>query len=190
MPDADEMLTRILDAAAEEFSRHGVRRTSMDDVARRAKVGRNTVFRRLGSKDELVHAVLGREMVRLFGDLERVVADVTGPLERLVSIFATTVRALRAHPMQTDEALSAEAAELSGFGGGEFIRLSADFVAGVLAADRERGELSDTVDIPTIAELTVRLVHSVVLVPHLHQPLDSDADLRAFAAAALGPHLR
>jgi AcrR family transcriptional regulator len=190
MPDADELLTRILDAAAEEFSRHGVRRTSMDDVARRARVGRNTVFRRLGSKEELVHAVLGREMERLFADLQRVVVHVNGPLDRLVSIFATTVRALRAHPMQTDDALSAEAAELSGFGGGEFIRLAADFVAGVLTADRARGELSDAVDIPALAEVMVRLVHSVLLVPRVQQPLETEADLRAFAAAALGPHLR
>ena len=188
---ADEVLTRILDAAATEFIRHGVRRTSIDTVARRARVGRNTVFRRLGSKDELVRAVLTRHLHRLFADLDRVVTAAAGPLDRVVAVFATTVTALRADPMMRSalEEHPDEIVELTEFAGGELMRLSSAYVAGLLCADRDSGNLSADLDVEAVAETVVRLVHSIVLVPHLARPLESDAELRTFAAAVFRPHL-
>ncbi len=189
--DGDAVLTRILDAAAEQFARHGVRRTSMDDVARRARVGRNTVFRRLGSKDELVRAVLGRELQRLFADLELVVAAESDPLERVAGVFVTTVGAIRAHPMIRGALAEHpdEVAELSVFASGELMGLSTIYLTGVLEAEAARGSLPAGFQVDVVAETVVRLVHSVVLVPHLARPLESANDLRAFAVAVLRPHL-
>lgn len=189
--DDDAVLGRILDAAADQFLRHGVRRTTMDDVARRARVGRNTVFRRLGSKDELVRAVFVRELRRVFAELDRVVAAGATPLDRLVGVFATTVTALRTHPMMGSAAVERpdEFAELSVLEAGNLMNLSTDYVIGLLRADVTRGELSADLAVETVAEIVVRLVHSVVLVPHLACPLKSDAELRAFASGVLRPHL-
>jgi AcrR family transcriptional regulator len=187
----DDVLERILDAAAELFTRHGVRRTSVEDVARRARVGRNTVFRRLGSKDELVHAVMARELRRIFGALDRVAAAAAGPLDRVAGIFATAITALRSSPMahSTLHEHPDEIGELTAFAGGEFMRASTAYVAEVLTADRDRGDLRDDLDVEVVAETVVRLVHSVLLVPDLARPLQSDAELRTFAASILKPHL-
>ena len=49
--DHDETSTRILDAAFELFSRIGIQRSTMEDVARRAGVSRITVYRRFATKE-------------------------------------------------------------------------------------------------------------------------------------------
>src|SRR6478672_718412 len=69
MPGADPTLAAILDAAVVEFERHGFRRVALDDVARRARVSRTTIYRRFSNKDDLVAAVIERENVRLFADI-------------------------------------------------------------------------------------------------------------------------
>ena len=55
-PELDSYADRILGAAIEQFALHGIRRTSVDDVAAAARVGRVTVYRRFATKDELVRA--------------------------------------------------------------------------------------------------------------------------------------
>lgn len=46
----DPTARRILDAALEQFTVFGLRRSSMDDVAKRAGVSRVTVYRRFGTR--------------------------------------------------------------------------------------------------------------------------------------------
>ena len=50
---ADPTTEAILDAAVVEFEQHGFRRVALDDVARRARVSRTTIYRRFSNKDEL-----------------------------------------------------------------------------------------------------------------------------------------
>ncbi|GAA0610926.1 TetR/AcrR family transcriptional regulator [Sporichthya brevicatena] len=190
--EADDTVTRVLDAATELFGRHGVGRTSIDDVARRARVGRNTVFRRVGTKDELVRAVLSRELERLLDDLNDAVGAARDPLERMAAVFAITVRTIRAHPMLGDSVL-ARLEDLNAYGMREVPDLmarSAEYVEVLLAADRAAGQLGDDVDITVAAEVMVRLVHSVILAPALVRPLETEAELRAFATAIFAPLLR
>ena len=54
--------TRILDAAGELLLIHGYRRVTVDDVARRADVGKGTVYLHWSSKLELFATVLLREV--------------------------------------------------------------------------------------------------------------------------------
>jgi AcrR family transcriptional regulator len=60
--DLDETDVRVLDAAEWWLRTTGLRRWSIDDVAARADVGRTSVYRRFGDRDNLVHAVLAREL--------------------------------------------------------------------------------------------------------------------------------
>ncbi|MTV25850.1 helix-turn-helix transcriptional regulator [Nitriliruptoraceae bacterium ZYF776] len=53
----DETSRRILAAAVERFSLFGIRRTTMDDVAAAAGIGRATLYRRFSGRDEIVRAV-------------------------------------------------------------------------------------------------------------------------------------
>lgn len=62
--DAQRNLDRLLDVAEECFGERGLE-CSIDEIARRAGVGHGTVFRRFATKDELVAAVLGRQLAGL-----------------------------------------------------------------------------------------------------------------------------
>ena len=60
--DLDEVDVEVLDAAEWWLRSAGLRRWSIDDIAVRAGVGRTSVYRRFGDRDNLVHAVLAREL--------------------------------------------------------------------------------------------------------------------------------
>jgi len=72
--EALETRDRILDAAERVFSRRGVSRTSLDDVARAAGVTRGAIYWHFKDKADLFGAMLGRvtlpmeEMVQRAGD--------------------------------------------------------------------------------------------------------------------------
>ena len=53
--------TRILDASLATMADHGIARLSLEDVARRARLSRQTVYRYFPSKGELVDAAVLRE---------------------------------------------------------------------------------------------------------------------------------
>ena len=55
---ADEITTRILAATLEQAELVGIRRTTMEDVARRSGVGRATLYRRFPTKAALIDAVV------------------------------------------------------------------------------------------------------------------------------------
>src|SRR5689334_12261843 len=86
--DNDEVTERLLDAAHDQFCRMGIRRSTMEDVARRAGVSRITAYRRFATKDALVEQVVRREFRRYFDqfliDIEqaRTVADRVRSEER------------------------------------------------------------------------------------------------------------
>ncbi|GAB3151976.1 helix-turn-helix domain-containing protein [Amycolatopsis stemonae] len=74
MPPAEdraERAERILDAAADLLLRAGYRRTTVEDVAERADVGKGTVYLHWKNREELFLTVLLRESVRSLEDLVR-----------------------------------------------------------------------------------------------------------------------
>ena len=83
----DETVDRIAAAALDQFAQYGIRRSTIDDVAKRAGVSRVTVFRRFTNKERLVEFVVAREIGRGMQELDR--AWVGGTLEdRLVHGFS------------------------------------------------------------------------------------------------------
>jgi AcrR family transcriptional regulator len=56
--EIDDTAERILAGALAQFEDFGVRRTTMEDVARRVGMSRVTIYRRFSNKDALVEAVL------------------------------------------------------------------------------------------------------------------------------------
>jgi AcrR family transcriptional regulator len=86
---AGDARERILDAAYELFSRHGVRAVGIDAVITRSGVARMTLYRHFASKDDLVLAFLERREELwtngwLQSEVERRTAD---PREALLAIF-------------------------------------------------------------------------------------------------------
>jgi AcrR family transcriptional regulator len=73
--DAQRNLDRLLDVAGECFAARGLD-CSIDEIARRAGVGHGTVFRRFATKDELVAAVLARQLAQLTAGAVSAAAEV------------------------------------------------------------------------------------------------------------------
>ena len=70
-PGEDELVDRVAAAALDQFAEYGIRRSTIDDVARRAGVSKMTVFRRFQNKQGLVEVVIAREIRRGMAELDR-----------------------------------------------------------------------------------------------------------------------
>ncbi|ORW09286.1 hypothetical protein AWC16_17065 [Mycolicibacter longobardus] len=184
---ADELSERILQAALTCFQEVGVRRTSMDNIAREARVGRITVFRRFESKERLAQLVLLRVLEQT---AEKVRLAFTGArdLENgLTEAIFASVKEIRDHPlfvklMKTEPELflgTVTAEEMSA------IALMRHSVTGWLGSSGG-GPLSDE-DAAMVAESTVRLGVSLILAPGGPIPLHDDGGMRAFIARYLVP---
>ena len=82
----------ILDAAAEVLSVHGVA-ASMDEIARRAQVSKQTIYNHYGSKTELVRALCAQRVEDMTAGLESPEAALH-PEEALASFGARLLRGL------------------------------------------------------------------------------------------------
>lgn len=90
---------RLLDAALEAATIHGISKLSMGEVARRADLSRQTLYRHYPSKDTLVAAVVTAETGKL---IEQVVAAALAETEPQASLEAgllTALTVLRDHPL-------------------------------------------------------------------------------------------
>jgi AcrR family transcriptional regulator len=165
-PADDALSERTLDAALELAAASGLRNLTMDEVARRAAVGRMTVYRRFGSRAALVDALAVRECRRCLRTIAASL-DPEQPLdERLASLFAATLDVIREHPLLErlarvePEALLRELTR----DGSEVLRLVQGFLAGLIREGQKRGELGPG-DADAFAELGIRLGTSFVLMP-------------------------
>src|SRR5579875_2436347 len=90
---------QILDAALEQFQLAGIRRSSVEDVARRAGVSRITVYRRFPRKELLVAEVVRRETRRVVAAVDAETAAIPGFARRMAESFVVMLRVLREHPL-------------------------------------------------------------------------------------------
>ena len=89
---------RILDAAAALLVRWGYRKTTIDDVAREAGVGKGTIYLHWKDKNELFRAAIWREEQRYIEDVKRRInADPQGGL--LHRVTAHSMMALMDVPL-------------------------------------------------------------------------------------------
>jgi AcrR family transcriptional regulator len=188
MPEPDPTTEAILDAAVVEFEQHGFRRVALDDVARRAKISRTTIYRRFGNKDELIAAVIERENVALFADIANELKQAGPQSNYYVEAFTLAILKFRRHRV-LDRMIRDEPAlvlELAGRHHGAAILRMAEalrviFPAGF--ADRI-GEQA----VNEFADTILRYAAMVLLLPSAH-PLDSADDIRAFATQHFLPSL-
>src|ERR1700735_4786250 len=96
--DAERTRVPALNAAAAEFAEHGLD-VGVGEIARRAGVGRGTVFRRFPTKEHLIAAVVVDRMHQASGRGRELLAD-PDPGAALFELLAAMVVAA-----QTDRAL-------------------------------------------------------------------------------------
>ncbi len=186
----DATTERILDAAAEQFVLFGIRRSSVDDIARRANLGRMTVYRRFARKEDLVEAAIMRDVRRGVAEIEASIASLGSLEERALGGFVAMLRAVRQHPLLT-RLLETEPETVLPYltvDGGPVIAFGrAHIVTQIEKAIAEGAH--PVMDTEALAELLTRLVHSIVLTPAGALPLADDAAAREFARRGIAPLL-
>ncbi|NKY88714.1 TetR/AcrR family transcriptional regulator [Nocardia veterana] len=185
----DDIRTRVLDAACEQFALLGVRRSTMDDVARRANVSRITVYRRFATKDALVEQVILREYRRYFDQFLVEIRQARSAADRVVLGFVSSLRAIRANPI-IGGLLALEPDMLVGTmigDQGRTVAMVSEFVAGQLRREQRAGQVSTEIDAELAAELMVRISASFLAIPSRLVDLDDEQQLADLARRYLVP---
>ncbi|MBT2488635.1 TetR/AcrR family transcriptional regulator [Streptomyces sp. ISL-96] len=189
--DNDEITTRVLDAASEQFRRMGMRRSTMEDVARRAGVSRITVYRRFASKDALIEQVVRREFRRYFDQFSVDVQDAETVADRVVLGFVSSLRTIRRNPLIGGLLAAEPDAVVPSMAGdeGRTLEVVRHFVAGRLRLEQQAGNVARDVDVDVVAEMMVRVSASFLVIPSQVIDIDDEEQLRAVARRFLVPML-
>lgn len=189
--DGDEIRTRLLDSAYEQFCRMGIQRSTMEDVARRANLARITLYRRFATKDALVEQVVLREFVRYFHQFFRDIEGARTVTDRVVAGFVSSVRTIRQNPLIggliADEP-GLLVASMVGDNGRTLAAVRA-FVAGQLRREQHAGNVSEDIDPDLVAEMMVRVCASFLAIPSHLLDVDDDEQLAGIARKFLVPML-
>ena len=183
-PESSGTDQRILDGALEEVAAAGTGAATMTGVARRAGVGRVTVFRRFGSKEALMERLVLRELRRFLDEVESLIDPGQTPGERIAALFVACLRAGREHPLVSRLVRLEPAVAMRRLAAGSPSPLDVgrEFVAARIRADEPA--LAGRAD--AVADALVRLTASYVLFPPAHLDLTDDEQARAFARDVLG----
>lgn len=185
---SDPINDRVLEAARQEFEMVGIRRASVIDIARRARVSRATLYRRFQDKDSLVAAVLAQDVAATLGRIDAATAAEDDATEALVTIGVIALRELRQHPILS-RLLETEPEELYHWavGNGEAIlALARGFVAPRLRALRPVSTLPAG-DVEVGAEMLVRLWTSITITPGGVIPAEDDEAVARFLRRYIVP---
>ena len=173
---------RALDGALGAFLDFGIRRTSVNEIARRSGVSPATLYRWYGSKDGIVAAVAIRETRRFLEDLEAQVDPHGPPEDQLAEVSVMVARRLRDQPLlrrlietEPDDILPRLTTH-----GWPIIRAGADYLTGHIQRLMDEGQL-ERFDPAPLAELLARVTHSLLLTPTTTLRLDDDDTVRAEA---------
>ncbi|WP_085998565.1 TetR/AcrR family transcriptional regulator [Nocardia vinacea] len=185
----DSIESRILDAALVQFEKVGVKKTTIEDVARQAGVDRVTVYRRVGSRDDLVRAVVSREVSVVLAEVARIAERHDDIGDLVADILVTVLTKWRNHPMAQRMLVIEPERVLTKLttDGATVFTLSVATTAAALERAIARGLLRETPDLLTRAEVICRVVHSLILAPDGGVRLESDPELTEFARTYLLP---
>lgn len=199
MPEQDQDRARgrgnrredLLAAAARRFVAVGIRKTTMEDIAREAQAGKATLYRHFSNKDDLIDALLVREAERFQRRLQRAAegqADVPNQIE---AAFVAGVRFFVDHPVLTkgrdeEPALLLERVTAHK---GPMVEAGLRWFADLVAAGVASGELRE-VDADTAAEVIMRLILSYFTFPPMLVRMDDEQETRRLAHAIVAGGLR
>lgn len=173
----------LLDAARDEFERYGIRRASMDDIARRAGVSRSTLYRRFPTKDALFERLILSDTDALFTQLGQV-AEGRDPQSAVVECFTEGIALIHQTPLAV-RILESEPELLVGLNtrtkGLPILRASEK----VAASLRRSGVTMSDDDLKAVSEILIRLTMSVLLNREGHLDIADPAAVRRYAGRYL-----
>jgi AcrR family transcriptional regulator len=189
---ADTVTERILDAALAQFEDFGLRRSTMEDIARRCGMSRITIYRRFPKKENLIEAVVLRELQSFLGHLEQVGPEGMSAADKMVERIALALQYLGNHPLlrrllRTEPESILPSLTVSGT---PVVDMAREHIAALIRLDLF-GTRTPPAEaerrIQVVAEVGVRIVLSFILTPSSAIPMSTLADARAFAADLIAP---
>jgi AcrR family transcriptional regulator len=187
--EPDPAAEAIADAALRQFELFGLSRSTMDEISRRAKIARVTLYRRFPGKDALIDAVMQRELRRFLADLDEALAPFDDADDRFVEGFIFVLNAIRGHRL-LQRVLESEPETILPHltvQGSPFITAARDHLAARLLRDLDDDRTPD--ELVIVADIVVRLLLSYLLTPQTLVDLDDPDEARAFALRYLRPVL-
>jgi AcrR family transcriptional regulator len=188
----DEITTRILQAALEQAELFGMRRSTMEDVARRSGVGRATLYRRFPNKAALNDAVVLAEVRRFMKGSAQARSQGKTFEDRMVygTVFTVTFmrehallkKLLRTEPEAILPSLTVDAGALIDFATDQSASLLRDELYGASATTPAQER-----HLRTVAELQTRLTLSFIVTPHTSINLATLDETRAYVRDYLMP---
>ncbi|GAA4694951.1 helix-turn-helix domain-containing protein [Nocardioides nanhaiensis] len=171
----------LLEAARGVFEQFGVRRATMEDVARAAGVSRSTLYRAHPTKEALLLAVVERETAAFFDHLEEAAADLP-PGEAVVECFVRGIALMREIPV-LGRLAQTEPEVVTGMPGRGSLVLR--FTERVAATLRRAGATMPDDELLEVAELLLRLASTYLLDPTGRLDVTDERAVRAYAARFL-----
>ena len=79
----------MIEVARQLFASVGFTNTTMNDIADASKKGRRTLYTYFRNKDEIFHAVIERELERLWHDIELTLRLPASPEDKILTVMLT-----------------------------------------------------------------------------------------------------
>lgn len=181
-PVPSPALDPFLDAASRCFARYGIRRTSVQDIARELGVNRTTVYRQVGTIEQTTLLLAVRDGSRVIASLPERITWPIGP-SSVVELIVAVVAEARTHPVLA-KMLADERDVLGAFFAREGQALTDEATKAVVplvALAMKGGNLAER-DPLAVAQWLVRITLSLVLT-------DTPGDMGVFLAELLLPAL-
>ncbi|WP_221043115.1 TetR/AcrR family transcriptional regulator [Mycobacterium senriense] len=188
--DDDQARSRLLDAAETCYERHGVSRTTVDDIAKEASVHRTTVYRYFGSRDDVLAFVMLRESASVIEGAEQTLNGNRPFSNRLLDALDGAIAAVEKsrwlRVLFSAESLTMTVAAAASTAFRDRIRQT---LRPYVDAAKANGELREQLDPDAVADWLVR-VAQMLLMDHLAEGqhdarLDRRATLRNFVIPAV-----
>ena len=184
---SDPTGANILDAALRVLVDFGVKRATVESVAKYASVSHMTVYRRWSGKNELLRAAVLRELSTV---LDAAFANAAGsdPDDRVIDAFSNVVWSMRHHPLVVRLSTTEPetfASLLSSTGSGSIMEIAVPLVATRLAVLEVTA--GDADDVHALADVFVRMAHSLVVVQDPDNPMATRHNVESYALRCLGP---
>lgn len=179
-----EQEQEILSAAADEFAAVGLRKASMDEVARAAGVSRSTLYRRFPNKEALFQAVAMETFETGLSRLEDAAVGLA-PRDAVIEAFALGAEMVQASPLLHRVVYEDNSVrDLLGGVGALFIEVVTARVADTL---RSCGATMPDDALMQAVEIQVRIVMSYLAVPASDPERAAPEYVRGIAADFLAP---
>jgi len=186
----DDARDRLIDAAETCFTRFGVAKTTLEDIATEAGVSRATVYRYFeGGRDEIILGVVlreGREFLSALGrrvQREETLGDaiVEGVLYTVAAVRKNEHLALLFAPEVAGHTTSIAGASTA------LYELTQDFLRPIFEQARAAGQLRDGIIAEDAAEFVLRMILSLLSVagPRARSQAKEREFLRTYCAGAI-----